>query len=151
MLGDPKEYREHAARCAELAVGVRSPQLRAMFLELSKNLEKIAVQLYLKRAANAREKVATAVDETTRKFHQAMEARWMDSAASTALRERVDLFLQTREFCPHLAPSDLCPDCRERMLPKAVEITAELKEPTFRCRNCGSEHTRRFRAEDFLS
>jgi hypothetical protein len=83
-----------------------------------------AVRLYLERAGNAREKAAAAVDETTRKFHQAMESRWMDLAASTALRERVDLFLQTREFRIRLARSDLCPDCRERMLPKAVETTA---------------------------
>jgi hypothetical protein len=37
MPGDPKECREHAARCAELAVQARSARLRAMFLELSKN------------------------------------------------------------------------------------------------------------------
>jgi hypothetical protein len=45
MPGDPKECREHAARCAELAVEAGTPQLRALFLELSKNWEKIAIQL----------------------------------------------------------------------------------------------------------
>jgi hypothetical protein len=113
--------------------------------------ESAAVRLYLERAANAREKAAAAVDETTRKFHQAMESKWMDLAASTALRERVDLFLQTREFRLRLAPSDRCPDCCERMLPKAVETTAGLEEHTFRCRNCGSEHMRRFRGDDLPS
>jgi hypothetical protein len=45
MPDNPKECRAHAARCAELAVEARTPQLRAMFLELSKNWEKIAIQL----------------------------------------------------------------------------------------------------------
>jgi Zn finger protein HypA/HybF involved in hydrogenase expression len=110
-----------------------------------------AVRLYLERAANASEKAATAVDETVRKFHQAMESKWMDLAASTAFRERVDLFLQTREFRLRLAPSDLCPSCCKRMLPKAVQTTVEFEEHTFRCRNCGSEHSRRFRADDLPS
>ena len=45
MPGDPKECREHAARCAELAVKAGTPQLRAIFLGLSKNWEKIAIHL----------------------------------------------------------------------------------------------------------
>jgi hypothetical protein len=32
MPGDPKECRRHAARCAELAVAARTPQLKAAFL-----------------------------------------------------------------------------------------------------------------------
>jgi hypothetical protein len=44
-----------------------------------------------------RARAAAAVDETRRKFHQSMESKWMDLAASTAVVERVDLFLQTRE------------------------------------------------------
>jgi DDE superfamily endonuclease len=36
MPGDIKEHRTHAAHCAELAVAARTPQLRAMLLELSK-------------------------------------------------------------------------------------------------------------------
>ena len=40
-----RQCRKHAARCAELAVEACTPQLRAMFLELSKNWEKIAIQL----------------------------------------------------------------------------------------------------------
>lgn len=35
----------HAARCAEMAVAARTPRLKATFLELSKNWEKLAVQL----------------------------------------------------------------------------------------------------------
>jgi hypothetical protein len=45
MPGDPKKCRRNAARCTELAVAARTPQLRAAFLELSKNWEKLAIQL----------------------------------------------------------------------------------------------------------
>jgi hypothetical protein len=45
MLGDPREYRRHALRCAELAVFARTPQLKATFLGLSKNWEQFAVEL----------------------------------------------------------------------------------------------------------
>jgi hypothetical protein len=51
--------------------------------------ESAAVRLYLERAANARERASAAVNETTRQFHQAMESKWMDLAASTAVVERV--------------------------------------------------------------
>jgi hypothetical protein len=43
--GDPKQCRRNAAHCAEFAVAARTPQLRATFLELSKNWEKLAIQL----------------------------------------------------------------------------------------------------------
>jgi len=43
MPGNPKECRRNAARCAELAVAAHTPQLRARFLELSKNWEKLVV------------------------------------------------------------------------------------------------------------
>jgi hypothetical protein len=45
MTGNPKEYRRHAARCAELAVSARSEQLKAALLELSKNWEHLAIDL----------------------------------------------------------------------------------------------------------
>jgi hypothetical protein len=45
MPGDPKECRKHAARCAEMAVAARTPQLKATFLGLSKHWEKLAIQL----------------------------------------------------------------------------------------------------------
>jgi hypothetical protein len=54
----------------------------------------------LKRAASTRERAAAAVDETTRNFHQALESKWIDLAASTAFVERVDLFMQSRNFGP---------------------------------------------------
>ena len=107
-----------------------------------------AVRLYLERAAAASEKAAAAVDETVRKFHQAMESKWMDLAASTAFVERVDLFLQSREFRLRLCPSDLCPDCNKRTLLKAIHTTVALEYHIFQCRNCGSQHTRRLRPDD---
>src|SRR6516162_6558680 len=110
--------------------------------------ESAAVRLYLERAANASERAAAAVDPVTRRFYLAMESKWMDLAASTAVVERVDLFLQTREFRLRLSPSDLCPDCHERMLLKAVQTTDKLEELTFHCRSCSSKHTRRLRADD---
>jgi hypothetical protein len=45
MVGNPKECRKHALRCAEMAVTARTAQLRATFLDLSKNWEKLAIQL----------------------------------------------------------------------------------------------------------
>jgi hypothetical protein len=45
MPGDLKECRKNAARCAELAVAAHTPELRVIFLELSKNWEKLAIQL----------------------------------------------------------------------------------------------------------
>jgi len=45
MTGGPKEYRKHAVRCAELAIAARTPQFRATFLALSKNWERLAIQL----------------------------------------------------------------------------------------------------------
>jgi hypothetical protein len=45
MTRSPKEYRRHAARCAELAMVARTPQLKATFLGLSKNWEKFAIDL----------------------------------------------------------------------------------------------------------
>ena len=45
MPNNPREYRVHAARCAELAMKARTPQLKATFLALSKNWEKLAIDL----------------------------------------------------------------------------------------------------------
>ena len=45
MPGNPKECRMRAARCAEMAADAHTPQLRATFLELSKNWERLAIQL----------------------------------------------------------------------------------------------------------
>jgi hypothetical protein len=45
MPGDPKECRMRAARCAELAATARTPQLKAWFLGLSKQWERLAIEL----------------------------------------------------------------------------------------------------------
>ena len=50
--------------------------------------------------------------------------------------ERVDLFLQTREFRLRSLSSDLSPDCHQRMLLKTIQTTAEREEHALRCGNC---------------
>jgi hypothetical protein len=45
MPGDPRECRQHAWRCAELAVAARNDELKQMLVELSKNWLKIATDL----------------------------------------------------------------------------------------------------------
>ena len=113
--------------------------------------ESATVRLYLEKAATASEKASAATDPTTRRFHLAMESKWMDLAASTALVERVDLFLQTREFRLRLSPSDLCPFCHRRMSPKTIQPSAGLETYIFQCRGCGFEHTRCFRIDGSLT
>ena len=71
MAGDPKECRAHAARCAELAVKARTPQLRTTFLDLSRNWEKLAIQLEdafakLAESEDNRLKVRESVEEARR-------------------------------------------------------------------------------------
>jgi hypothetical protein len=71
MLGDPKECRRHAARCAEMAVAARTPQLKATFLGLSKNWETLAIQLenaftQLAEDEALRSSVQESVDEARR-------------------------------------------------------------------------------------
>jgi hypothetical protein len=50
MPGDPRECREHAARCAELAHTAKSPELKMTLINLSQNWMKLASDL--ERAAN---------------------------------------------------------------------------------------------------
>ena len=71
MPGDSKECRKYALRCAELAVAARSPQIKAMFLELSKNWEKFAIQLedaFAKLAES--EEISSNVRESIDEAHQ---------------------------------------------------------------------------------
>jgi hypothetical protein len=71
MPGDPKECRRNAARCAELAVAARAPQLKAKFLQLSKMWEQLAVELEdtisrLVESENIRANVQLSLDEAKR-------------------------------------------------------------------------------------
>jgi hypothetical protein len=71
MRGNSKEYRVHAARCAELAMAARTPQLKATFLALSKNWEKLAIQqedaaAKLAESKAIRSKVWQSLDEVKR-------------------------------------------------------------------------------------
>ena len=45
MVADARECRQRASRCAELAMTARTMQLKAAFLELSKNWEQFAIEL----------------------------------------------------------------------------------------------------------
>jgi hypothetical protein len=68
MPGNPKECRMHAARCAEMAAATQPPQLRATFLELSRNWEKLAIQLedafaHLAESQDVRSRVQETVNE----------------------------------------------------------------------------------------
>jgi hypothetical protein len=106
-----------------------------------------AVRMYLERAADAHEEALASVDPKTRHFYLMMESKWMDLAASTALVERVDLFLQSREFRLRLPTSDLCADCHERMSLKGVHSTFAFEDHIFECLNCGFTHMRRIRTD----
>jgi hypothetical protein len=45
MAGDPKEYRQNAWRCVELAKEARSPELKQTLLDLSKTWAKLAIEV----------------------------------------------------------------------------------------------------------
>jgi hypothetical protein len=71
MPGDPKECRRNAARCAELAVAARTPQLGAKLLQLSKVWEQLAIELEdtvgrLAESENIEANVRLSLDETKR-------------------------------------------------------------------------------------
>jgi hypothetical protein len=71
MVGDPKECREHPARCAELAVAARTPESRTNFLRLSKMWERFAIELenafaQLAESADIRSNVRESIDESRR-------------------------------------------------------------------------------------
>jgi len=57
MPGDPKECRLRAMRCAELAASARTAPLKAMLLGLSKEWEKLAIDLEKTRALLEQDKV----------------------------------------------------------------------------------------------
>ena len=76
MLGNAKECRQRAARCAEMAIAAHTPQLRGKFLELSKNWEKLAIQL-----ENAFAQLAESEDVSERVQETVNDARplWKNS------------------------------------------------------------------------
>jgi len=45
MPGDPKECRQHARRCAELASTATTPEARAQFLSLQQSWIRLAAEL----------------------------------------------------------------------------------------------------------
>jgi hypothetical protein len=57
MPGDPKECRLHSLNCAELATRATTQQSKAMFLNLSKSWEKLAIELERARALSDESKI----------------------------------------------------------------------------------------------
>lgn len=45
MYGDPRECRQHAVRCAELAINLKNAEFKAIYLALSKQWEMFALEL----------------------------------------------------------------------------------------------------------
>jgi hypothetical protein len=45
MSGDPKQCRKNAFRCAQLAHEARSPEFKAMLIDLSQNWMRLALEL----------------------------------------------------------------------------------------------------------
>ena len=71
MPGNAKECRQRAARCAEMAIAAHTLQLRGTFLELSKNWEKLAIQLEKAFARVAEsEDIRSSVRETVNEARQ---------------------------------------------------------------------------------
>jgi hypothetical protein len=80
MPGDPKECRRHAARCAEMAVAARTPELRAKFLGLSKTWERLAIEL-----EDAFAQLAESQDIRSRVQDTVYEARQLRKKRSNSL------------------------------------------------------------------
>ena len=73
MPGDPRECREHAARCAVPNwPTTHTPQLKATFLELSRDWERLAIQL---------EEAFAQIDEINPTM---LEAGWLSADPDTA-------------------------------------------------------------------
>jgi hypothetical protein len=71
MPFNPTECRQHAARCAEMGIAAHTPRLRGTFLELSKNWEKLAIQLENAFARVAEgEDIRSSVRETVNEARQ---------------------------------------------------------------------------------
>ena len=60
MPGDPRECREHALHCLELAKTASSPQVKAKFLDLANMWTKLAAEL---EATLAIMKITDSVDK----------------------------------------------------------------------------------------
>lgn len=98
------------------------------------------VMMYLARAAWAREQARLATLKSERTFHERMEQRWLDLAASTAFVERVDLFLHTLDTTT--PPHGTCPHCDGLMSVELLEITRYREMYTLRCGRCGGVERR---------
>jgi hypothetical protein len=96
--------------------------------------------MYLQRAAYAREYGQHATLRSEHVFYERMEERWMCLAASTALVERVDLFLNTLKL--EKLPRDTCLRCQSVMAIEVIESAAGQEHYTLRCHACGATKQR---------
>jgi hypothetical protein len=108
---------------------------RAMYPRLSHN-----VLTYLNRATRARELSQQATNGAEREFHQRLESSWMTLAASSAVVERVDLFLHSME-CRSL-PYHCCAECNGLMVTETIEAGRLASNYRLRCRHCGAVEDR---------
>jgi hypothetical protein len=98
------------------------------------------VTLYLTHAAKARERAQQTALKSERTFYDRMEQRWLTLAASTALVERVDLFIHTLQSSA--LPHDQCARCHGIMPIETIEVTSHQEIYTLRCRTCGDAERR---------
>jgi len=100
-----------------------------------------SVHMYLDRAGRARERAQNAADDGERAFHRRMEWSWANLAASTALVERVDLFLHMRQH-DQLPPLSQCPDCTKLMMVRVIRADRGRLTYNFECVSCGRQEQR---------
>jgi len=112
----------------------------SVFLMLQKQSE--MVTRYLKCASVEHERAAIANNPKMREFHEQMRERWMNLAASAALVERTDLFLQTARSFKNLPPMEVCRGCQRRMRIARVHVANGGETQIFECAYCGDKKER---------
>ena len=94
-----------------------------------------AVAAYLDYATRSRHMGRTTASENLREFHARMEASWIRLAASSALDEHADLFLQSLNS--DVPPCDTCPKCTRLMRLRTLDADRATHRFTFECTACG--------------
>ena len=99
------------------------------------------IAYYLDCASLAQERARLSDTREEQEFHERMAERWMDLAASSALAERLDLFIESMSL-KNASPADLCNICHRAMRLMTAEITLGHEKFTFKCTVCGSQMVR---------
>jgi hypothetical protein len=95
---------------------------------------------YLDRANRSHELALASSEKEERAFYESMEASWMRLAASSALVERVDLFLHTRQR--PISPANLCTRCGHIERLTAIQAGKGCTTYSFECEACGGTDNR---------